>query len=118
MSVGLRFMHKGMKWYGWTSEQAGDEWDKAVRDVNVKRRKDEFGELTIAKLQTAVDHVGIRVGNKRSDAETKKFNLKDQEAITDARDGSSLDTVYFVGAYDRNKFMVICVICYILSYTL
>ena len=42
VSFRLRFIHKGMKWYGWTPEQAEDEWDKAVRDVNVKRRKDEL----------------------------------------------------------------------------
>ena len=81
-----------MKWYGWTPEQAEDEWDKAVRDVNVKRRKDEYGELTIAKLKTAVHHVGVRVGNKRSIGETKKFNAEDQEAITDAKESSSLNS--------------------------
>lgn len=96
VSFRLRFMHKGIKWYGWTPEQAEDEWDKAVRDPNVKRRKDAYGELTIAKLQTAVHHVGIRVGNKRSIAETKKFNAEDQEAITDAKESSSLNIVLHV----------------------
>lgn len=107
-----------MKWYGWTPEQAEDEWDKAVRDVNVKRRKDEYGELTIAKLKTAVHHVGVRVGNKRSIGETKKFNAEDQEAITDAKECSSLNSTLniLLEVMKKNKFMMSCVMCYIISY--
>lgn len=109
-----------MKWYGWTPEQAEDEWDKAVRDVNVKRRKDEYGELTIAKLKTAVHHVGVRVGNKRSIGETKKFNAEDQEAITDAKECSSLNSTLNILLEIMKKQVhdVMCHVLYhIISYT-
>lgn len=87
----FRFVSKGRKWYGWTAEEADEEWDKAVRDPQIKKRKDEFGELTVAKLLTTSDNSGIRIGNKRSISQKNQFQAEDQEAINDARDSSILN---------------------------
>ncbi|CAE7311851.1 unnamed protein product [Symbiodinium sp. CCMP2456] len=77
----LRFKRKGAKWYGWSEERAQEEWDKAVRDKNVKRKTDQYGNLTIAKLSEESDVSGLRVGNKRKIQEQNKHKVGDEEAI-------------------------------------
>ena len=89
-----RFVAKGRRWYGWTPEQAQAEWDKAVRDSNVPRQTDQFGNLCLAKLSTAVLEDGVRVGNKRAVANTNHFDAGDQDAIVDAKDSQDLSSAY------------------------
>ena len=79
-----------MKWYGWTAERADDEWDAAVRDQSVKRKHDEFGNLTLAKLKTDSTQTGTRVGNKRAVGETKDINVGDEAAIQDTTESGNL----------------------------
>ncbi|CAE7563528.1 unnamed protein product, partial [Symbiodinium necroappetens] len=83
----LRFKRKGAKWYGWSEERAQEEWDKAVRDKNVKRKTDQFGNLTIAKLSEEADVSGLRIGNKRKIQEKSKHNVGDEEAIENLATG-------------------------------
>lgn len=80
-------MAKGKKWYGWTAEEAEEQWDHALRDKNVRKRKDAFGEMTVAKLATVVASSGTRVANKKEIGSFTEFNAGDQDAIDDAREG-------------------------------
>lgn len=80
-------MSKGKKWYGWTIEEAEEQWDIALKDKNVRKRKDAFGEITVAKLATVVASSGTRVANKKEIGSFTEFNAGDQDAIDDAREG-------------------------------
>ncbi len=88
-------MTKGKKWYGWTAEEAEEQWDSALRDKNGRKRKDAFGEMTVAKLSTVVASSGTRVANKKEMGSFNEFNAGDQDAIDDAREGSILNMVEF-----------------------
>ena len=46
-----------MKWYGWTEEQAQEEWDSAARDPAVKKKHDQWGNLVIAKLEEEIQRL-------------------------------------------------------------
>ncbi|CAE7230711.1 PREP1 [Symbiodinium sp. CCMP2592] len=83
----VRFKRKGAKWYGWSEERAQQEWDKAVRDKNVKRKTDQYGNLTIAKLAEESDVSGLRIGNKRKIMEKNKHKVGDEEAIENLSTG-------------------------------
>ena len=88
-----RFKRKGMKWYGWTEEQAQEEWDSAARDPAVKKKHDQWGNLVIAKLEEEMEVGGVRVDNKRVVKESNKVKVGDDEAITDVVESLRLSLI-------------------------
>ena len=61
-----------------------------MNDKNVRKRKDSFGEMTVAKLSTVTASSGTRVANKKEIGSFNEFNAGDQNAIDDARESSNL----------------------------
>ena len=101
----FRFIAKGKKWYGWTHEQAEEEWAAAVRDPKVARITDEYGHLCLAKLATKCTSSGTSIGNKRSIGEGGSFNVGDDAAIQDATDSHTLSVrIVWLSVFNLNHF--------------
>ena len=56
----------------------------------MKRKTDQYGNLTIAKLAEESDVSGLRIGNKRKIMEKNKYRVGDEEAIENLSTGHGL----------------------------
>ena len=88
-SVG-RFIKKGCKWYGWTEQEAQQEWDKGMRDPAIKKGTDQFGNPAMAYLEQTIDSAGLSVNNSRSIKENNEVLVGDDEALQDMKDSALL----------------------------
>ena len=78
-----RFKAKLKKWYKFSDERADQEWASALRDSSVKKQRDQFGNLEVAKLVTTVASDGRVTQSKRELREERVRPVDTREEVAE-----------------------------------
>ena len=93
-----RFKKRGKKWYNWTPEEADVEWQAALRDKNVAKGRDEYGNVTVAKLASA------RLSNGRTVNSMRSLQEESTKTVSTSADLAALGR----GRTFKNEELIVC----------
>lgn len=73
--------------YNWDPARCQEEWDLALRDPLVRKSKDTFGHVTVAKLYIEKAHTGRQVSSTSRVMAARNHDISGAEDLAKLREG-------------------------------
>ena len=85
-----RFKKRGKKWFNWSDKQADDEWKEALRNKGVAKSRDEYGNVTVAKLANVMAANGRNTASTRSLTEQRAAEVETSAQVAELGRGRQI----------------------------